>query len=230
MTRKRGEWGEIGLEWRGRDLSGYVCYHCPADITLMFVKAFLKWKSEKERMRYAVWTRSEWARKKEWREIEMKKRLRNFLFYRRTTQSANEPHRDILHCCQDLYRSILFSSNEYIIFNILNICTVHDETKEKLNVGNACYRSIQNPLSSRMLLKISRFKMCAAVVLLVLYDCQPWSPTLRKRHRLKVPENRMLRTFVSKKEEITGDCRESHNERLHNFASSNQDGCDRLGT
>jgi hypothetical protein len=37
-------------------------------------------------------------------------------------------------------------------------------------------------------------------------------------------ENGMLRrTFVSKKDEITGDCRESHNERLHNFDSSNQE-------
>jgi hypothetical protein len=36
-------------------------------------------------------------------------------FYGGTTQSANEPHRNILHCCQDLYKSILFTSNEYII-------------------------------------------------------------------------------------------------------------------
>jgi hypothetical protein len=76
-----------------------------------------------------------------------------------------------------------------------------------------------------MLLKISRFKMYATVVLLLaLYECESFSHTLRRRHRLEVPEDGTLsRTFVSKKDEITGECRESHNERLHNFASSNQE-------
>jgi hypothetical protein len=39
---------------------------------------------------------------------------------------------------------------------------------------------------------------------LVLYGCETWSLTLREAHRLRVFENRVLRIFVSKMDEVTG--------------------------
>jgi hypothetical protein len=51
-----------------------------------------------------------------------------------------------------------------------------------------------------------------------LYGCEPWSLTLREEHRLKVFDNRVLRKiFGPKKDEVTGDWRELHNEKLHDL-------------
>jgi hypothetical protein len=55
----------------------------------------------------------------------------------------------------------------------------------------------------------------------VLYGCETWSLTLREEHRLKVFENRVLRSiFGPKRDEVTGDWRKLHNEDLHNLYSS----------
>jgi hypothetical protein len=44
---------------------------------------------------------------------------------------------------------------------------------------------------------------------------------LREEHRLRVPENRMLRRiFGPKRDEVTGGWRKMHNEEIHNLYSS----------
>jgi hypothetical protein len=48
----------------------------------------------------------------------------------------------------------------------------------------------------------------------VLYGCETWSLTLRKEHRLRVFENRMLRIVEPKRDEVTGEWRKLHNEEL----------------
>jgi hypothetical protein len=56
---------------------------------------------------------------------------------------------------------------------------------------------------------------------LVLYGCETWSLTLRKEHRLRVFENRVLRRiFGPRKDEVTGEWRKLHNEELHDLYSS----------
>jgi hypothetical protein len=48
--------------------------------------------------------------------------------------------------------------------------------------------------------------------------CEAWSPILRKEHRLKVCENRVLRRiFGPKREEQEGGWRRLHNRELHNL-------------
>jgi hypothetical protein len=55
----------------------------------------------------------------------------------------------------------------------------------------------------------------------VLYGCETWSLTLREEYRLRVFENRVLRTiFGPKRDEVTGHWRKLHNEELHNLYSS----------
>jgi hypothetical protein len=55
----------------------------------------------------------------------------------------------------------------------------------------------------------------------VLCGCETWSLTLREEHRLRVFEKRVLRRiFGQKGDEVTGDCRKLHNEKLHNMYSS----------
>jgi hypothetical protein len=55
----------------------------------------------------------------------------------------------------------------------------------------------------------------------VLYGCEPWFLTLRKEHRLKVFENRVLRgIFGMKRDDVAGGWRKLHNEELCNLYSS----------
>jgi hypothetical protein len=44
----------------------------------------------------------------------------------------------------------------------------------------------------------------------VLYGCETWSLTLREKRKLKVFENRMLRIFWPKKDELTWEWRKLH--------------------
>jgi hypothetical protein len=54
-----------------------------------------------------------------------------------------------------------------------------------------------------------------------LYGCETWSLTLREEHRLRVFENRVLRRiFEPNRDEVMGEWRKLHNEKLHNLYSS----------
>ena len=83
-------------------------------------------------------------------------------------------------------------------------------------MGNACYYSVQNLLSSSLLSKKLKINICRTIILpVVLYGCETWSLTLREEHRLRVFENRVLRrVFGPKKDEVTEECRKLHNEEL----------------
>jgi hypothetical protein len=88
--------------------------------------------------------------------------------------------------------------------------------------GNACYHSVQNLLSSRLLSKHLKIRIYRTIILpVVLYGCETWSLTLREEHRLRVFENRMLRRiFGPKRDELTGEWRKVHNEELRDLYSS----------
>jgi hypothetical protein len=67
-------------------------------------------------------------------------------------------------------------------------------------------------------LKIIIYK--TIIFLVVLYVCEFWSVTLREEHRLMMFENRVLRIFGPKRDELTGRWRKLHNEELHDSYSS----------
>jgi hypothetical protein len=51
--------------------------------------------------------------------------------------------------------------------------------------------------------------------------CETWSVALREEHRLRLFENRVLRTiFGPKRDEVTGGWRKLHNEALIKLFSS----------
>jgi hypothetical protein len=55
----------------------------------------------------------------------------------------------------------------------------------------------------------------------VLFEFETWSLILRDKYGLKMFDNRMLRRiFGPKRNKITGDWRQVHNEELHNLYSS----------
>jgi hypothetical protein len=71
---------------------------------------------------------------------------------------------------------------------------MHEEIKNGLNLGNACYHSVQSLLSSRLLYRNLKVKIYRTIILrVVLYRYGTWSLTLREEQRLRVFENRVLR-------------------------------------
>jgi hypothetical protein len=90
--------------------------------------------------------------------------------------------------------------------------------KSRLNSGTACYYSVQNLLSSRLISKNLKIKIYRTVILsVVLYGCETWSLTLREEHRLRVFENRVLRRIFGPKREEDGSWRKLHNDELHSL-------------
>jgi hypothetical protein len=98
---------------------------------------------------------------------------------------------------------------------------IHDEIKSRVNSGNACYYSVQNLLSSRLISNNLKIKIYKTIILpVVLYGCETWSVTLREEHRLRVFENRVLRRIFGPKMEEDGWWRKLHNGELHKICSS----------
>jgi len=50
-----------------------------------------------------------------------------------------------------------------------------------------------------------------------VYGCETWSLTLKVECRLRVFENRALRIFEPKRDEVTGEWRELHTEELNDL-------------
>ena len=56
---------------------------------------------------------------------------------------------------------------------LTNQNSIPEEIKSRLRPGNACYHSVQNPLSSRLLSKNSKIKIYRPIVLsVVLHGCE----------------------------------------------------------
>jgi hypothetical protein len=58
------------------------------------------------------------------------------------------------------------------------------------------------------------------IIPVVLDGCGTWFLTLKEEHRLRVFENRVLRIFGHKREELVGGWRRLHNEELRNMYTS----------
>jgi hypothetical protein len=110
---------------------------------------------------------------------------------------------------------------KYLETTLTNQNDIHDEIKSRLNSGNPCYYSVQNFLSSRLISKNLKIKICKTVILsVVLYGSETWSLTLREEHRLRGFENRVLRRIFGLKRKEDGSWRKLHNDELHNLYSS----------
>jgi hypothetical protein len=110
---------------------------------------------------------------------------------------------------------------KYLGTKLTNQNDIHDEIKSRLNSGNACYYSVQNLFSSRLISKNLQIKIYKTVILpVVLYGCETWSLTLGKEHRLRVFENRVLRRIFGPKREEDRSWRKLHNDELHRLYSS----------
>ncbi|KAJ4441278.1 hypothetical protein ANN_11132 [Periplaneta americana] len=113
---------------------------------------------------------------------------------------------------------------KYLGATVTNINDTREEIKRRINMGNACYYSVEKLLSSSLLsknLKVRIHKTVIGLLPVFLYGCETWTLTLREEHRLRVFENKVLRKiFGAKRDEITGEWRKLHNAELHSLYSS----------
>ena len=86
---------------------------------------------------------------------------------------------------------------KYLGTTLTNQNSFAEEIKSRLKSGNACYHSVQNLLSSRLLSKNLEIKIYRTVILhVVLNGCETWSLTLREERKLRVFENIVLREYL----------------------------------
>ena len=89
---------------------------------------------------------------------------------------------------------------KYLGTTLTNQNSIQEEIKSRLKPGNACYYSVQNLLSSRLLSKNLKIKIYRTIILpVVLYGCETWSLILKEERRLRVFENRVLRRLFGPK-------------------------------
>ena len=83
---------------------------------------------------------------------------------------------------------------------------IPEESKCSLRSGNACYHSVQNLLSSRLLSKNLKIKIYRTIILhVVLCGCETWSLTLREERMLRLFKNMVLRRiFGPRRDKVTG--------------------------
>ncbi|KAJ4436550.1 hypothetical protein ANN_16582 [Periplaneta americana] len=111
---------------------------------------------------------------------------------------------------------------KYLGATVTNINDTREEIKRRINMGNACYYSVEKLLSSSLLSKNLKVRIYKTVILpVLLYGCETWTLTLREEHRFRVFENKVLRKiFGAKRDEVTGEWRKLHNTELHALYSS----------
>ena len=97
---------------------------------------------------------------------------------------------------------------------------IREEIKRRINMGNACYYSLEKILSSHLLSKKLKVKTYKTIILpVVLYGCETWSLTLREEQTLRVFE-KSTKLFGVNKDEITGEWRNMHYVVLHALYST----------
>ena len=76
---------------------------------------------------------------------------------------------------------------KYLGTTLTNQNSIAEEINSRLRSGNACYNSVQNLLSSRLLSKHLKIKIYRTIILpVVLYGFETWSLTLREERKLRV--------------------------------------------
>jgi hypothetical protein len=89
--------------------------------------------------------------------------------------------------------------------------------RKKLRVVRECLLSFSTELFVfQFTAQKLKIKLYRSIILPVMYECKTWSLILRVECKLRLCENRVLRSiFGHKRDEITGEWRKLHNEELN---------------
>ena len=63
---------------------------------------------------------------------------------------------------------------KYLGTTLTNQNSIQEDIKSRLKSRNAYYHSVQNLLSSSLLSKNTKFKICRTLIMPVLYGCETW--------------------------------------------------------
>jgi hypothetical protein len=75
---------------------------------------------------------------------------------------------------------------KYVGTTLTSQNSIQEEIKSRLKLGNACYYSVRNLLSSSLLSKTLKIKIYRTIILpVVLYGCETWLLILREERRLR---------------------------------------------
>jgi hypothetical protein len=98
---------------------------------------------------------------------------------------------------------------KYLAMTVTNQNLIYEEIKRRLNLGSACYHSVQNFLSSYVLSQNVKIRIYRTIILtVVLNGCETWSLRLREEQRLRVSGHKVLnRMFGPKRNEVIGGWR-----------------------
>jgi len=120
-------------------------------------------------------------------------KINNF-FKQPATGPYPEPEQSRTHS-PILFREDIFNTYHSPTWTTLtNQNSIAEEIKSRLRSGNACYLSVQNLLSSRLLSKNLKIKIYRSIILpVVLYGCENLSLILREERKLRLFENMVLR-------------------------------------
>jgi hypothetical protein len=89
---------------------------------------------------------------------------------------------------------------KYLEKSVANQNYINEEIESILNLGIVCYQSAQNHLYFRFLRKNTKINIDEDIILLVvLYECETWSLTLKEERRLRMFENRVVRRIFRHK-------------------------------
>jgi hypothetical protein len=88
---------------------------------------------------------------------------------------------------------------KYLGKTVKNQNSIQEGINSRLKSVNACCYSVQNLLSSCSLSKNIRSKIPRTIILPVLCGCETWFLMLREEHRLRMFENRVVRSIFGPK-------------------------------
>ena len=88
----------------------------------------------------------------------------------------------------EIYRLKMLRSSSVEV-TVTNTNNIREEIKHRINMGKACYYSLEKVLSSHLLSKKLKVNTYKTIILpVVLYGCETWSLTLREEQRIKYLE------------------------------------------
>jgi hypothetical protein len=122
--------------------------------------------------------------------------------------TINKDTEPLINASKEVGLEVNVEKTKYILVSCdQNAVLKWDIIKRRLNSGNACYHSVQDLLSARLLSKNVKIRMYKTIILpVVLYVCEIWSQTLREEHKPRVFENRALRRiFGPKRDGVTAE-------------------------